>query len=798
MLALYRTRCSALRAMALAILAFLAVGGEARAETVVESWRSPFGAPRSVSVNWTDGSCWAATGGNVIHIAGNGDIVGQARGLNRPNAVCVNPSDGSCWVADIGANEIVHLSVDGQVLWRQQYPIAVSLSVNPRDGSCWACVGDGVLHLAPDGSELSRISGFYFTYRELDTNAISANPVDGSCWVADWEHGRVVHLAADGSLLWEGGSFVSPLSVCVDAKDGSCWVGDEGWEPSLAVRHSALVHLSPEGEELFRSTTVNFPASVSVNATDGSCWVADTFNSQVVCVSPSGTEMWRGGGFLDPSGVSVNPVDGSCWVADVGDITVVHLSAGGAELWRGKGYAYPRSVAVVPDDGACWVGGDGFVALVRPGATAGEVWRRETGPVTGVAVNAHDGSGWVALDRFIVTHLGEDGHELWAGSDFFQPRSISVNPSDGSVWVADGSADRVVHLAEDGSEVWHGDYPYPACVCANPIDGSCWVGTGDAVVHLAPDGSELVRVSGLYWPDYAAYPNALSVNPNDSSVWVVGWGNAIRHLAADGTELFRGTQFPAQSGVAVNFSDNSLWVAAEQVVHLSERGEEYWRGDGFYYPSSVATDPRDGSCWVADLNNSQLVHLVIVPSFSDVEYSCWAFHAVEACTEATVVSGYPDGTYRPWHAVTRDQMAVYISRALAGGDGNVPSGPAQATFPDVPVDHWAYRYVEYTAANGIVEGYPDGSYQPGVELDRDQMAAFIARAIAGGDDKVPAGPAIATFPDVATDFWAYKHIEFIKSQAVAQGYPDGKYHPEYVCARDQMAVFVARAFQLPL
>jgi len=188
------------------------------------------------------------------------------------------------------------------------------------------------------------------------------------------------------------------------------------------------------------------------------------------------------------------------------------------------------------------------------------------------------------------------------------------------------------------------------------------------------------------------------------------------------------------------------------------------------------------------------------PRFRDVPFDHWAWAQVEACAVASIVQGYSDGTYRPSQTVTRDQMAVYISRALAGSDAKVPTGPAQPSFKDVPTDHWAYRYIEYAAATNVVQGYPGGSYRPGVELDRGQMAVFIARAIvtptgdAGLAGYTP--PTSPSFPDVATSFWAYKYIEYLKQEEIVTGYPDGLYHAEYACTRDQMAVYVARAFKL--
>jgi PKD repeat protein len=191
----------------------------------------------------------------------------------------------------------------------------------------------------------------------------------------------------------------------------------------------------------------------------------------------------------------------------------------------------------------------------------------------------------------------------------------------------------------------------------------------------------------------------------------------------------------------------------------------------------------------------------ILVTFPDVPLDYWSMEQVISCVDAGIVQGYPDGTYKPTAAITRDQMAVYISRALAQGDTNVPDASTQ-TFPDVPTDHWAYRYIQFANAQGVVEGYSDGTYKPSVQLDRGQMAVFIARSIctptgdAGMASYTPG--ATDTFPDVASDHWAFKYIGYVKYRSVVQGYPDGTYRPDAICTRDQMAVYVTRAFQLPL
>jgi hypothetical protein len=172
-----------------------------------------------------------------------------------------------------------------------------------------------------------------------------------------------------------------------------------------------------------------------------------------------------------------------------------------------------------------------------------------------------------------------------------------------------------------------------------------------------------------------------------------------------------------------------MWLA-EQSGHVAEANtivgdllpNTMWDAGAVPTWSNHNADYEVARRQLADLIESRI-------RFADVSTNHWAFWEVDACAEAGIVAGYDDGLYHPELAVTRDQMAVYISRALAGGEGSVPEFGGAPTFPDVSEGFWALDHVEYAVAQNVVEGYQDGTYHPEYEVTRDQMAVYVARAL---------------------------------------------------------------------
>lgn len=160
---------------------------------------------------------------------------------------------------------------------------------------------------------------------------------------------------------------------------------------------------------------------------------------------------------------------------------------------------------------------------------------------------------------------------------------------------------------------------------------------------------------------------------------------------------------------------------------------------------------------------------------------------IEAIAAAGITTGCTDVLYCPADAVTRAEMAVFLIRALG-----TESFPAYTgTFSDVPESAWYSAHVELLAALGITTGYADGTYRPADSVSRAEMAAFIVRATSN----TPA-PYTGSFSDVGADAWYADYVQSLLNLEITQGCAVGLYCPNDAVTRDQMASFIARAFNL--
>jgi len=114
--------------------------------------------------------------------------------------------------------------------------------------------------------------------------------------------------------------------------------------------------------------------------------------------------------------------------------------------------------------------------------------------------------------------------------------------------------------------------------------------------------------------------------------------------------------------------------------------------------------------------------------FTDVAPGAWYFDYVQTAATLGLVKG-SEGRFRPDDPVTREEMAAMVIRALgleeraAETEGPLPFTDAEA------VSDWAKGYVALAVQEGLLQGMPDGTFQPGGTATRAQAAAVILRAM---------------------------------------------------------------------
>lgn len=105
--------------------------------------------------------------------------------------------------------------------------------------------------------------------------------------------------------------------------------------------------------------------------------------------------------------------------------------------------------------------------------------------------------------------------------------------------------------------------------------------------------------------------------------------------------------------------------------------------------------------------------------FADVAKGSWYYEGVRYAYENGLMSGTGEGTFSPDLPTSRGMLVTILYR-LAGSPA-----AGSASFTDVAKGQRYADGVAWASANGVVSGYPDGSFRPNDTITREQMAAIL-------------------------------------------------------------------------
>lgn len=146
------------------------------------------------------------------------------------------------------------------------------------------------------------------------------------------------------------------------------------------------------------------------------------------------------------------------------------------------------------------------------------------------------------------------------------------------------------------------------------------------------------------------------------------------------------------------------------------------------------------------------------------------------------LSGYPDGSFRPHDALTREQVAAIFFRLLDKEDREKIRSEKN-DFSDVNAQRWSNKHISTLSNGKIFSGYADGSFKPDQSVTRAELALIASKF-----DKLETD-AEHTFTDIK-GHWAEKYIASAVKKGWINSYKDNTFRPEQSITRAEFVSFV--------
>ncbi len=204
--------------------------------------------------------------------------------------------------------------------------------------------------------------------------------------------------------------------------------------------------------------------------------------------------------------------------------------------------------------------------------------------------------------------------------------------------------------------------------------------------------------------------------------------------------------------------------------------------NGGYFALSKVTGGSSGTVWkmpdysgVSSDDSTSAAEVY----FSDVPIKHWAYVDIYAMAQEGVISGYADGTFKPFGNITKGEFLKLLLTVL---NKTIQSGESGFTDAD---NSWAKDYV-YTACQlGIVSDANGGAFGVNEDINREQVAVMICKA--------------KSLPPLATDgfndddqisSWAKGYIGACKAGKYISGDADGNFRPQVLLTRAEAAAVI--------
>jgi parallel beta-helix repeat protein len=145
----------------------------------------------------------------------------------------------------------------------------------------------------------------------------------------------------------------------------------------------------------------------------------------------------------------------------------------------------------------------------------------------------------------------------------------------------------------------------------------------------------------------------------------------------------------------------------------------------------------------------------------------WAEAFIQSLVNKQIVTGFPDGTFKPETVLTRAQFAAVLAKTF-----DLPVKRQSATFADVPSSFWGAAAIAKANSMGFIAGFPDGTFRPGQNLTRVQAIVALVNGLglSGGALNV-----LSTYSDrTGIPSYAIDSVSTATQRGIVVNYPNLK------------------------
>jgi len=182
-------------------------------------------------------------------------------------------------------------------------------------------------------------------------------------------------------------------------------------------------------------------------------------------------------------------------------------------------------------------------------------------------------------------------------------------------------------------------------------------------------------------------------------------------------------------------------------------------------------------------------------SFTDLPSTHWAYNYISEMVNRKVISGYPDGKFRPNNTITRAEFAKIMITA----SGITPKKVNYSSFSDIEATNWASPYVE--SVKDYMTGYrtADGKYifNPSAPATREDVAVALVKLKGYDASRLPDQSTLeAMFKDYAgISESAKSYVALAVENGLVSGFQDETFRPQATITRAEATVMLWRAYQ---